>query len=1002
MIKVYSSKFSPKPTETHEITAPTVGAWLEQNIKSYRRDAPVPMSVMIDGVLVPQMHWHDKLIDKSCDVRIVVEPKGTELFFGALFVVATRAMSPAIPKVNAATPTQGKDIDSPAAKGNKIKVNDTRTEVAGQFKIYGNYLKEPRRYFKGDRDMRVDMCLDMGNGHVHFDPTDLYIGDTPISSYGDSADWKLYLPGESLAADPRSWWWHDVKEVGSGSNGASGLELTMAKQITPSYQAESHTLSGMNISIPVGSGSFPPDWEAGIIIRLEAAYTYDVIDSSAGDIIRGMAVRMLAPVVGQKVEIASGVNAGYYTVRTYTPYSPAVPANPGAPTTITGSNVPSTFDFSTSPETFTYRVNSVNYPVTINTNTTNLAGLVSAINAAKPSGAPFDAVAQAGLVRLVDNVTPYTGRAATLTGGSRIFGSSPVNVQGTAATAEVPEVIPEITLSLPDGTAARSLVSGSQRMTIGPRDLRWRVITATTQNLSVQRLDENGATDTTFPGFDPIDTPDAIATLDPSNLEGGFRGPFAAVPPNAKTEYLEWDVFFPRGLFGMGKKGQRYQIGSKHYFEWRDADLAGPWNREERNISGSSIDSIGRTFRIKLPYPMRAEVRIAKGREGSEQQTDDIVWYGCRARIAGNATRYNNSTVLCLTVRGGDYLSSKSEAEVWGRGTRVLPSRELGAWTAPRPTRSIVDYCLNVLKAAGYKDSDFDLEEWDRLNDHWNARGDTFDWVFKEQLTVEQVVNKALAVGFAELTVKHGLLSPVQDVAQDVFQDLYTCDSMVEPLSIQFETPSGDDFDGIDARFMDPSIWQIQTVQCRIPGAPAAKRVKVVDYDGVSSRDVAYRLGMRELMTIKHQRKSCKWSTEMHAFNSYYLDFVQVAGETPGYAQSVIMEAATNGLKTIRVDQKINFDDFTPPYFVSVKRLDGKCFGPVKATKVDEYTVLLEKPLDFTPEINVQGVEPPYVLIGQGYPVKITSIEPDGTDEVACTGKVYAPIIHTYDNATAP
>lgn len=1002
MIKVYSSKFSPKPTETHEVSAPTVGAWLSENVKSYRRDAVVPISVIVDGVLVPQMHWHDKLIDSKSDVRITVEPKGTELFLGALFIAATRMMSPKIPKMASLGATNnGKDIDSPAAKGNKVKVNDTRTEVAGEFKVYGNYLKPMRRYFRDYRDLRVDMLLDMGNGRVEYDPSDLFIGDTPITSYGDSVEWRLYYPGERIIG-PHAAWWHDVKEVGSGSNGASGLEMTMSKQITPSYQAESHTLSGMNVSIPAGSGSFPDDWEPGLIVRIEAAYPYEVINNSTADIIKGMNLTMLAPVAGQLIEIA-GPNTGYYSVRSYKPYEPSTPGTPGTPSTITGNNVPSTYDFTATPETFTVRIGAVNYPVTISTNTTNLAGLVAAINAGRGAGSThWEAVAQAGVVRVRDIVTPYTGRAMTLTGGSRIFGSSPVSVTGTKYVAPTDEVIPEITLNLPDGTPARSLALGPQSMTIGPRDLRYRLVTTSVQSLSVQRLDSDGAVDNSFPGFLPIDTPDAIVTLDPSNLTGGYRGPFMMVPPDAKTDLLEWDVFFPRGLVGTGKKGQSYNIDSIHTFEWRDADLAGDWNKETRKITASSRDSMGRTFRVQLPYEMRAEARIVKSREGSEQQTDDIVWYGCRARINGGADRYADSTVLFLTVRGGDYLSAQSEAEVWGKGHRVLPRLQAGTWTAPQRTRSIVDYCLYVLKSAGYTDTELDLEEWQRLGNLWDSRGDYFDWVFKEQLTVEQVVNKALAVGFAELTVRNGLLLPVRDEAQTVFQQLYTSDSMVDGLSINFELPSGDDYDGIDARFMDPRIWQIQTVQCRVPGAPAAKRVKVVEYDGVSSRDVAYRLGMRELMEIKYQRKTCAWATEMHAFNSNYLDFVQVAGEAPGYAQSTIMESATGGRKIIRVDQKIDFDSFTPPYFVSVKRIDGKCFGPVKATKVDDYTVELEKALDFVPQINVQGVEPPYVLIGQGYAVKITSIEPDGTDSASCSAKFYAPEVHTYDNAMAP
>lgn len=1009
MIKVYSSKFAAKPTETHEISAPTVGAWLTENVKSYRRDAPVPMSVLVDGVLVPQMHWHDKLLDSKSDVRIVIEPKGTELFFGALFIAATRMMSPKIPKMNNLAATQGDDLDNPAAKGNKVKVNDPRPDLAGTFKIYGNYLKPMRRYFNAARDQRVDMCLDLGIGDIDFDPSDIFIGDTNITAYGENASYQVYKPGESLAADARAVWWHDVQEVGSGSNGASGLEMTEATALTKSYVAYLHKLSGYAITIPAGSGAFPSDWTAGLIVRIVAPYVYTVIDDATADIIQGNNLSMLAPVVGQSIEI-DGANSGFYVVRSYTPYSPSQPATSGSAAYFTGNSSPSTFDYSVTPETFTVKVGTTNYNITINTNTTNLAGLMSAINAARGS-APIEAVSQGTTVRIRDMTTPYTGRAVTLvsSGTARIFGSSTTAVAGVAATAAVPEVTASMTLNLPDGTVARSLTPGSQAMSIGPSGLRYRIVTATTSSITVERLDSAGSPDTSFPGFVALDTPSAVITLDPSNVQGGYRGPFAACPPDQKTDGLEWDVFHPQGLCGIGREGQIYAVNSYHTLEFRDADIAGPWTVVERQHSGGSQDSQGFTYRIDLPYAMRAEVRIKKrfvsqGGRADEEKRDDIVWYGMRSRLPGNATVYARSTVLCLTVRGGDYLSSDSEAQVWVKGTRKIPVRRDGAWQPAQRTSDIDAYCLYVLKDAGYTDDLLDLDEWDRLGEFWRNRGDSFNWLFKDQLTVQQVVEKALACGFAELTVRNGLLTPVRDEAQSVFQALYTTDTQTEDgkLDIRFDLPSGDDFDGIDVRYMDAGQWQIATVKCRVPGAPAAKRVKVVDADGISDRDKAYQYGMRELMKQKYQRKTCEWSTEMAAFNSYYMDYVQVAGECPGYAQSTIMASYDDASKVVTLDRDVDWDSMPQPYFASVRMLDGRCYGPVQVDRLSPDSFKLPEALPFAPQIDVQGTEPPYVLIGQGYAVQLTDISPDGTESARCQAKFYTPEIYTYDDSPAP
>lgn len=1009
MIKVYSSKFSPKPTEEYPVAHATVGDWLASSIRSYRRDAPAPISVMIDGERVPQMDWHSRPITPASDVRVVVEPKGTELFFGGLFLAATRMMSPKIPKMNNISAGDGKDLDSPSAKGNQMKVNDPRPELAGIFKIYGNYLKPMRRYFVDKRDQRVDMCLDLGIGEIAFEPSDMFIGDTNITAYGDNVSFAVYKPGVSIADDQRATWWHDVKEVGSGSDGSTGLTMTEAKDITRSYTASVHRFADKTISIPEGSGSFPADWEGGLIVRILAPYLYDVTDSAEADVISGSNLSMLAPVAGQRIEI-SGVNQGIYIVRSYSAGSPAVAPTNGSAAYFTGNSSPSAFDFSSSPEVFNVRVGGTDYSITINTNTANLAGLINAINAAK-GAAPIQAIASGSAVRIRDAVTPYSGRAVTLSmsTSARIFGSSTTAAAGVAATSGSAAKPPSMTLNLTDGTPATQLTTGSQSMTIGPEGLRYRIATATTQALTVQRLTSSGGTDSSFPGFVSMDTQAALITLDPSSLTGGYRGPFAMCPEDQKTDLIEYDVFHPQGLCGIGREGQIYRVKSFHAFEYRDADLAGAWTRLDMEHSGNTRDAQGVTYRVRLPYAMRAEARIVKrfvaqgGRIDTEKQ-DEIVWYGCRSMLPGAATVYSRSTVLCMTVRGGDRLSSASENQVWVRGGRVLPVRRNGEWQAPQVTNEIAAYCLHVLKDAGYQDSQLDLAEWDRLGEFWRARGDTFNWLFKDQLTVQQVVDKALACGFAELTVKHGLLTPVRDEPQSMYRALYTYDSQTEggELSIRFELPSGDDFDGIDVRYMDSRQWQIATVKCRVPGAPAAKRVKVIDADGISNRDKAYQYGMRELMRQIYQRKTCSWSTEMAAFNSYYLDYVQVSGECPGYAVSSVMDGYDAQSATVRMKYGIDWSDIGQPYLASVRRLDGSCFGPVEVTRVSDNSFRLSNPLDFVPQIDVPGVQAPHVMVGQGFSVQITDISPDGTEAASCEGRFYTPEIYTYDDAPAP
>ncbi len=118
----------------------------------------------------------------------------------------------------------------------------------------------------------------------------------------------------------------------------------MATDLTRSATASAYEFVGDTISVPAGSGQFPADWSNGIIVRVLAPYTYTVIDGGAGrDIVRGP-LEMLNPTPGMLIEVA-GANAGLYVVHSYTPYSPAVPANPGTASTLTGSAAPTRYDF---------------------------------------------------------------------------------------------------------------------------------------------------------------------------------------------------------------------------------------------------------------------------------------------------------------------------------------------------------------------------------------------------------------------------------------------------------------------------------------------------------------------------------------------------------------------------------------------------------------------------------------------------------------------------------
>ena len=878
-INVFGSKLNDEPDEVFHAGGMSVRDWLSENVDNFSDMDVHPISVSLNGSVVEPSEWALTVFSERDTLDIVIEPKGTELFFGALFLVAIKTMTPKIPKVGQ-TSQNGEDLNEASIKGNKIKINSPIREIAGKRKVYPDYLLPPRRYFAGPREQRVEMLLCVGVGDHDVPTNKILIGDTPVVSLGSDVTYKVYGPGEDLSADNAHMWWNDVTEVGSSSNGSSGLELTTAVAITPGYTATSQQFNGYMVTIPSGAGNFPADWTSGLIVQIIVPYQYEFIDGGIDrDIIRGDSLNMLNPEVGDSIQIF-GTNAGNYIVHSFTPTDGASPA--------------------------------------------------------------------------------------------------------------------EMTLSFENGNPVTALSLGAIATTIGPKGLRYRITAANTSQITVDRLTSSGATDSDFPGFDFLETANSSISLDPSSLAGGFRGPFAMCPDGEKTTAIEWDIFYPGGLIGVGlKDGFQYSIPSTTYLEWRDMDIAGAWNVEARTFRAGSLDAVGVTYRISLPYPMRAEARVRRSPKGSAEWQDACVWYGARSLLNG-PTSYADVTVISVNARGGDRLSAQSESMVSVEPTRKLPLLVNGSWTAPQATRDIAPFVAYVAKSLGYTDSDLDLNELARLDAIWKSRQDYYDQATNSNGTAKAIINDALACGFAELTIDNGLLRPARDEPRTVFESMYSPQAMTSNLERDFTAIRPDDYDGVDVEYTDGVSWQVETVECRLPGDLGMRSMKI-KADGCTNRTKAWRIGMRQRRALKYRRWDYSWSTELAALNSRYLSYVQVSDDVPGYAQSAIMISYEDGV--VESSEAFDWSD-AGPHYLYIRRVDGSSSGPYIATKVDEFHLRISG-LDFVPDTDLD-IEPPHLLFGVGYKVLITSISPSGLDSARVEAVAYNDQVYVNDNDQAP
>ncbi|MNO78305.1 hypothetical protein D3C76_694390 [compost metagenome] len=404
--------------------------------------------------------------------------------------------------------------------------------------------------------------------------------------------------------------------------------------------------------------------------------------------------------------------------------------------------------------------------------------------------------------------------------------------------------------------------------------------------------------------------------------------------------------------------------------------------------------------------------RLAKGGGGSSEWIDSPKWDSLRGLRQTRPASYPGMTVMSVKIRGGDRLSAQSESQVNGEATRVLPVRSGGVWQAPVATRGIVPWCLNVLKSLGYEDGDIDLDEWDRLDLVFNAAGQYYDETIDDSSTAKDRLNDALACGFAELTIKNGLVSLVRDEPRAIFDitygpktQTYSPQNMTKKLSIAGPLTSLNEFDGVDVEYYSNITWAWETVQCRWPG-DAGNKVEKVKLPGVGDKDRAYQFGMRRRGHQKFRQDTYTWETELAGMNSGYLSFCAVASDTPGQCQSaeLVSVQAVSGGFLLESSEPI---DWSAPeiYKVGISRADGSLSGPYQGIAIDEYRLQVAD-IDFVPDTSMSGnMSLPQLLIGPAskwaYPVLVTRSDPSNGN-VALKGMPYDARVYTYDNAPAP
>lgn len=966
-IRVYPSRLEGEPLETHETTERlSIVEWLVSVAPEFRMDADeLHPTIRMNGAIVEPGEWPLTFFGPDDAVDVYIEAKGIEVAVIAAIVLATVAIAMVL---TMKTPSdrgrkQGTTIEDVGALANQVRWGDPIPEIAGAPRTHPDYIAPPRRSYVDRTQQWVDSLVCIGMGRYQLDASQVFIGDTSAPTLGDDIEIRFFQPGEEIPS-PYSDWWHTPEEVGFTTFGGSGLTLGPSKRVVniwgmsvplpglPGAAPSAYTFSGATITADV---PVPPSWEAGFNVRVESSHPV----TFEGNAIQSALLDTLELSTGDEIEVM-GERDGEYIISAILP---GTGGSPGSPATATGSAAPVRLDFGSAHASLTISLAGNSYTLSLTADAASLADLIAMMNG-QLNGTPIRARASGAALELYQ-VEPFTGGAMTLSGDVADLMGMPVIVAGTASAPSLGTRYVVSGANFGNGTEVTAVGRAGMLYTI--TNINGNVLTVTPPDVAF------------WVGF-PGNISDATSTvqMDQSSLDGGWIGPFAATPDGEQSDAIEVDIFYPAGLIRYNKKGRIRARSAGGVIQWR---LVGDteWVSTPFSSWQATPDQIGFTYRIEHT-PGRVEVRV---RANSAPSTDASVsdkqqWTGLRSRIIGAPRSYPGMTLCHVRMRSGDKVSGSVENKISIRAMRILPTVEDPEVMAP--TRDIAPFFIHMMNTVGYGRALLDMPHIRALHDIWRDRGDTFDLSANGTSTLKTVANYCLQAGFAELTMRRGLISAARDAYRMGSPPrVYSPQELVTPLVESTESIMPDDIDGVDIEYVDYLTGRTLTESYRLIG-DEGRRVEKIQAPGVTGRTQAWRLAARRRRKAAYRRTAYKGSTELSAMNSFYMDYIGLQDGIPEWGQSAFVIDYDGLILTLSEDVQPTGG----PPVVMIRRADGTASPPIPVAVSGRRVTLPSMPPDVRVTNNPNA--PTVVYIGRRTQVVheslITEVRPSGEARV--------------------
>nr|WP_274380164.1 host specificity factor TipJ family phage tail protein [Halomonas alkaliphila] len=553
-----------------------------------------------------------------------------------------------------------------------------------------------------------------------------------------------------------------------------------------------------------------------------------------------------------------------------------------------------------------------------------------------------------------------------------------------------------LTLSYPDLTPVTDPTGGVYQLTIDKEGARYRVVSRTTNSIVVEKLLVDSNVDTAWLGWDAWVYRDRWNVfVDSTYAQSEWLGPFPAQKAGTVIDRAEITTLAVRGMGYANENGVDYNSQWVE-LQWREIGSE-DWQWLGSELGGASRDQLGFTTGIDFDPPAAVEFRY---RRMNPENTDmaaleELHWTGLSGRLANSPVKYDDITVLALTIVGSDAIAAQSENRITCVPTAILKRMD----GTVGPTRSAIDFVRNAANQSGISDDEINMQAMQRIDDITTARGDTFDYNNDSDDTVKNVLERALSAVWTQLTWDE-VLTPVRDEPRTDLGHMYSPQNMRADalLTKTIRAVMPDDYDAVDVEYDSAITGVVETVECRISNDPPT-RVETIRIEGVRDETRAWRHGMRRLMRHLYVRKGYTWGTTTDLLNSNKGDYLPVVGPIPNRAQSALIEhvqVADDGVHMI-VNEALNWGGIEQ-HVIFWRNPEGESSKAYEVTRGEsDYHVIAGMGGDPVPVVDPTK-EPPHLLFGRVEHVLIKSITPSGMSNVNATADGYDERVYQYDD----